>query len=256
MIEKSPKYLLDITSDGFRFQVDEDLHADYFLLSVDRMPIRGRCSGPHAELLGELSETLSVLENLHRNLPSISESVVVLGCEEDPFQAGISAFSDVLQLLQAFGKHSPKRIILQSSSSLVLPLLPILRAFRVELHVPFSCLCDRSSRHFGNECSRPSERLNLLASLNRAEIPVRAIVSPVLERQVRQSQLRRFAHSLARTGAEILLPRLLVDSGVRPSQALPAHNSYRLLEEIFSSEGIPFRNSLVKEMEDCMKEAA
>ena len=254
MSEKSPKYLLDLTSNGFRFHIDAVGDVENFRLQVGRMSIRKHCSGPHAELLGDLSQTLPVLENLHKHLGDISQSSVVIGVENEPFSGGIEAFSSLMTLLQFFGERDPHRLILQTRSSLSLVLVPFLQRYRVEVHVPMECISDRSAMIFSPQLPRPTDRLGLLSALKKAQIDTEAVFTPLLRSKVRPIEVKNFLKLLSRnTRIELQRPQetaLYRAPGVKTSG--DAHN---FVKEILLSEGIPFRSAFVKKAE-VMKEAA
>ncbi|MCB0323637.1 MAG: hypothetical protein KDD69_08685 [Bdellovibrionales bacterium] len=112
---------------------------------------------------------------------SVERRVVIFGSTIDPFDPTIGRFDKALQLLEALSQQSPRGLIVQTRSPLVVLGLPVLRNLgqAVCVTVGLETMDDSTAARSTPELPRPSERVKMIRALHTFGIRTALQLAPI-----------------------------------------------------------------------------
>jgi hypothetical protein len=127
-----------------------------------------------------IRKTLIDLEHLKL----LSETSIVFGFKSDPFHPYKQKFDSALQIIELFSIYKPKKVTIQTRSSLILLALPVLKSMGDSLLVTIALesTSDVMNKRYTPLLPRPSERIKAARTLRSLGIHTLLQVAPLVPR--------------------------------------------------------------------------
>lgn len=177
-------------------------------------------------------------------LSRLRNSVVVIGCNEDPFEPFDVKFHLTAALLSYLADSEVAQVIINTRSPLVLLAMPALRVLgeRVTVCFALEALSDAIHELYFHHTPRPSERIRAAHTLRELGVAVSLQLAPVVGKIAQQSMPRELAALLMKGLSAVKV--CTVAQVFAGRQSLPKRNGKSFPVREFSARAMVFYRTL------------